>query len=326
MKATQMRTAPLAMLALALATAGCGGGGAVSPTVSAPTSASGPPATMSLSISIPNRAASASARTPQYVSDGTMALAVYDGATLLYIGNLLPPGPAAFSTVYANPNSTSTVTPGNCVRGNLASTCTLTVTTTPGPHTFGMTAYGNLQGGVILPGSTQRNVLATGPPAFTGLILSEGEFSMTAVGGTNPQQTITLLGVADIVQWFGQQTATFNATATIGYAVQDARSGQIVLPGNSYDNGPVTITVDKPSAVTFTPISQSTPPATGGSQTFDIKCIAQNTTDVTFTASAGTQPNTTYASGLTYNSGNYPSAMGGVLSTRTFRCFGNPLN
>ena len=85
---------------------------------------------MSLAISIPNpKSTSSTARTPRYVSDGTMALAVYDGATLLYVGNLfVTPGPA-FSTLYANPGSTTTVTPGDCVKGNLAMTCTLTVTT-----------------------------------------------------------------------------------------------------------------------------------------------------------------------------------------------------
>jgi Cu/Zn superoxide dismutase len=158
------------------------------------------------------------------------------------------------------------------------------------------------------------------PPTFTGLILSEGELSMTAVGGNNPAQTITLLGVADIVQWFGSQTASFNQTATIGYIVQDARSGQIVLPGNAYDNGPVTITASPTGILTFTPISQSTPPATNGSQTFDVKCTSGSGGLVTFTASAGNHPNATYASGLTYNSNNYSN---GTLSTRGFRCFGS---
>ncbi|HWT07136.1 MAG TPA: hypothetical protein VN224_15330, partial [Xanthomonadales bacterium] len=207
------------------------------------------------------------------------------------------------------------------VKGPLRATCTLTVNTTAGPHTFGLTAYGNLQGGVVLPGSAQRTVLDTGtPPTFTGLILSEGELSMTAVGGTNPAQTITLLGVADIAQWFGPQTASFNQTATIGYEIQDARSGQIVLPGDTYDNGPVTIAASPSGILTFTPVSQTTPPATNGSQTFDVKCTSGSGGLVTFTASAGTHPNATYASGLTYSSSNYSS---GTLSTRTFRCFGS---
>lgn len=316
-----MRTAPLAALALTLALTACGGGGGVAPAGHPASNAGAPSATMSLSISIPNRAPSAAARTPQYLSDGTMALAVYDGATLLYVGNLfVTPGPA-FSTVYANPNSTSSVIPGDCVKGPLRATCTLTVATTAGPHTFGMTAYGELQGGVVLPGSTQRKVLdTTTPPTFTGLILSEGEFSMTAVGGTNPAQTITLLGVADIAQWFGPQTASFNQTATIGYEIQDARSGQIVLPGDTYDNGPVTITASPSGILTFTPISQTTPPAVNGSQTFDVTCTSGSGGLVTFTASAGTHPTATYQSGLTYDTSNYSS---GTLSTRTFRCFGS---
>jgi hypothetical protein len=318
MKATAMTTAPLAALALSLALAGCGGGGGVAPSGPAPANASGPPATMSMAISIPNpRTTSSTARAPRYVSDGTMNIAVYDGATLLYDGNLfVTPGPA-FSTLYAKSGST-TVTPGDCVKGNLAMTCTLTVTTVPGPHTFGLTGYGELQGGVVLPGSAQRMVSDTGtPPTFTGIIVCEGELSMTAVGGNNPAQTITLLGVADIAQWFGVQTATTGNTVAIGYAIQDARSGQIVLPGNTYDNGPVTITADHPEILQMTAISQTTPPSTNGAQTFNVKCLTASNTIVTITASAGTHPNTAYASGLTYSSNNYSN---GTLSQRGFKC------
>ena len=326
-----MRDTRLAALALVLAAAGCGGGGGViaGPAPAPPTSAPGSTATMSLSISIPDRTTSSAARTPRYVSNGTRAFAVYDGATLLYAGNvLLTPTPAFVTPPVYSASGSTTVTPGTCIRGNLASTCTLTITSTTGPHTFGVTAYGDFQGGFTLPGSLSRAVSAAPLPTFTGLILSEGEQAMTAVGGANPTLTITLLGVADIVQFFGPQTSAYNATSQIGYAIQDARSGQIVLPGNSYDNGPVTITASPSSAVVLTPstISQSTPPATNGAQTFDVKCVAQNTTIVTFTASAGTHPNTAYASGLTYNSGNYPSAPAGAIGTTTFQCGGNPAN
>ena len=322
-----MRDMRIAFLAITLAAAGCGGGGggtASAPSVPMPTNTPGSAATMSLSISIPFAATttSASARTPQYVSNGTQALAVYDGATLLYVGNLILTTPPGFVSppVYQKTGST-TVTPGSCTRGNLASTCTLTVTTTTGPHTFGLTAYGQFQGGFVLPGSVARKVDDIGtPPTFTGLILSEGQASMTAVGGVNPAQTITLLGVADIAQWFGPQTASFNQTATIGYIIQDARSGQIVTPGTTYDNGPVTITASPSGILTFTPVSQTTPPSTNGSQTFDVTCTSGSGGLVTFTAGAGTQPNTAWASGLTYSSSNYSN---GTLSTRTFRCFGS---
>ncbi|HEX3464481.1 MAG TPA: hypothetical protein VHS78_10580 [Candidatus Elarobacter sp.] len=284
-------------------------------------STAAPKGSFSITISIPNRSASSSARAPQYLSDGTEALAVYDGATLLYVANIFLTTTPTFMTVYAKSGSNN-VTPGDCTRGNLTSTCTLTIAATGGQHTFGFTAYGDYQGGYVAPGASRRTVLDTGtPPTFTGLILSEGEFTMTVAGGTNPAQTVTLLGVADIAQWFGSQTASFNQTVTIGYAIQDARSGQIVQPGSAYDNGPVTITASPSGIVTFTPVSQTTPPATNGSQTFDVKCTATNGGDVTFTASAGTHPNTAYASGLTYDSTNYSS---GTLSTRTFRCFGGP--
>jgi hypothetical protein len=321
-----MTTVRIAALALTLAAAGCGGGsgGTSTPPVPAPPLTPASSATMSFSISIPfaTTAPSAGARLPLYVSDGTHALAIYDGATLLYVGNLdLNTPPGFISPPVYSKSGTTTVATGSCTRGNLASTCTLTVTTVPGPHTFGLTAYGDFQGGFSLPGDVKRQPSDIGtPPTFTGLILSEGELSMTAVGGSNPPQTITLLGVADIAQWFGPQTASFNQTATIGYEIQDARSGQIVLPGNAYDNGPVTITASPSGILTFTPISQSTPPSINGSQTFDVKCTSGSGGVVTFTASAGTHPNASYASGLTYNSNNYSN---GTLSTRGFRCFGS---
>jgi hypothetical protein len=319
-----MRSAQLATLTLTLAAAGCGGGGAAAPSVPAPMSTPASAATMSLAISIPFRTAtSSSARTPRYVSDGTQALAVYDGATLLYVGNLLLGTSPAFVTppVYSKSGAT-TVTTGDCVRGSLASTCTLTVTTVPGPHTFGLTAYAQFQGGFRPPGSVQRAVSDIGtPPTFTGLILSEGELSMTAVGGNNPQQLITLLGVADIVQWFGVQPPVgFNQTATLFYAIQDARSGQIVTPGNAYDNGPVTITASPAPLVSMTPVSQSVPPSTNGSQSFSFKCISGSGGTVTFTASAGKQPNATYASALTYTPSNYSS---GTLSSIAVQCNGS---
>jgi hypothetical protein len=305
-------------LALALAAAGCGGGAGTSAPVAV---TPGDPAKLSLSITIPRPVTtSSSARAPQYVSDGTRALAIYDGATLLYAGNLFLGTSPAFSDLYVKSGST-TVTPGDCTRGNLSSSCTLTITTTVGAHKFGFTAYGDFQGGFVEPGSVARKVLDTGtPPTFTGLILSEGELDMTAVGGTNPPQTLHLLGVADIAQWFGSQTASFNQTATIGYEIQDARSGQIVQPGTAYDNGPITITVSPPGIVTFTPITQTTPPTINGSQTFNVTCTASSGGDVTFTASAGTHPTTAYANGLTYDSTNYSN---GTLSTRGFRCFGS---
>lgn len=315
-----MRRARVAVLALGLAATGCGGGGGTTAPSAPQVSAPGPSGKFSITISIPNRKSSSSARRPQYLSDGTKALAVYDGSTLLYVANIFLTSPPAFATVYAKSGS-NTVTPGDCTRGNLTSTCTLTIAATGGPHTFGFTAYGDYQGGFVEPGSAQRTVLDTGtPPTFTGIIFSEGELAMTVAAGANPAQTVTLLGVADVATWFGNQTASFNQTTTIGYEIQDPGQGQIVQPGNAYDNGPVTITASPSGIVTFTPITQTTPPAINGSQTFDVKCTSASGGDVTFTASAGTHPNTAYASGLTYSSSNYSN---GTLSTRTFRCFGS---
>ncbi|HEY0615732.1 MAG TPA: hypothetical protein VGC96_13855 [Candidatus Elarobacter sp.] len=309
----------VALAGLIFLAAGCGGGGSSGPAGPA-TVTPADAAKVTLTLAIPNRQTSSTARAPQYLSDGTRALAIYDGATLLYAGNLFLGTQPAFSDLYVKSGST-TVATGDCIRGNLSSSCTLTITTTVGAHKFGFTAYGDFQGGFTLPGSTARTTLDTGtPPTFTGLILSEGELDMTAVAGANAAQTLHLLGVADIAQWFGPQTASFNQTATISYEIQDARSGQIVLPGATYDNGPVTITASPSGILTFTPISQTTPPAINGSQTFDVKCTSGSGGVVTFTASAGTHPTTAYANGLTYDSTNYSN---GTLSTRGFRCFGS---
>ena len=137
------------LLALLMIVSGCGtGGSAAGPAVTAP-KAPASTGSVLLAITIPQRPASASQRMPSYVSDGTMALAVYDGSTLLYAGNLFITTPA-FSTLYARSGDT-TVTPGDCTKGTLSATCTLSITAPAGEHTFGFTGYGELQGGVVAP-------------------------------------------------------------------------------------------------------------------------------------------------------------------------------
>jgi hypothetical protein len=91
-----------------------------------------------------------------------------------------------------------------------------------------------------------------------------------------------------------------------------------VQPGD-YDNGPVTIAeTDGNNIVTMTPVSQTTPPAATGAQSFTVTC--QNNGTATFTAAAKTKPNTAYASGLTYSATNYPT---GAIGTTTLQCVPN---
>lgn len=321
-----MRARDLAALALGALLAGCGGGGSgASGQPVAPINAPFVPSTGTVPISFTVAATtnpttggpvSSAARAPRYVSPGTASVAVYDGATLIYVANVAPP--ATLTTVYAN-SANTTIVSGTCT-SSTPPTCTITVQTSLGAHTFGFVTYPVAQ--------TSAN--ASTPPAFTGVILAEGELAVTVVAGTNPGQTIVPLGVADRAFFSGPVlTQRLNGTGplvgvigtsyTIQYAIDDSASVpngyQIVQPG-AYDNGPVTIAeTDGGGIVTMTPVSQSSPPASAGLQSFSVTCANSGT--ATITASAQTKPNTTYASGLTYTSANYPSA---TLGTTTLQC------
>jgi hypothetical protein len=319
--------------AFAFALAGCAGGGGGSGAPVAPIAGPIVPgtATFPLSVTIPNRVVpvSSTARSPQYVSPGTASVAAYDGSTLIYVGNYTQA--TGFTTVYAKTGTTS-VTAGTCVAAGSSQTCTLTITTTIGAHTFGVVTYPVAQG--QQGSSNARSPLDIGTiPTFTGVILSEGELAVTLSPGNNPGQTITLLGVADRASFGITLTQRLNGTGplvgvigttyTVQYLITDSSNAQaggyqIVQPGD-YDNGPVTITeTDGGAILTMTPISQSTPPASAGAQTFNVTCANSGT--ATITAAAKNKPNTAYASGLTYSATNYPT---GTIGTTTLQCVPN---
>jgi len=326
-----MRAHGLVPIALALALGGCtGGGGSGAPV--APVSGPIVPstATFPLSFVIPNRAVTSAARAPRYVSPGTASVAAYDGATLIYVGNYSQA--TQFTTVYGK-TGTTTVTSGACVAGASSQTCTLTISTTIGTHAFGVVTYPVSQG-------TQAQSIGRSPddvgtiPTFAGVILAEGELSVTLVAGTNPGQTINPLGVADRAIFTGPVltlhlngngplVGIIGTSYTFQYSINDSSNAvtngyQIVQPGD-YDNGPVTIAeTDGNNIVTMTPISQSTPPASAGAQSFSVTC--QNNGTATITAAAKTKPNATYASGLTYSATNYPT---GTIGTTTLQCVPN---
>ena len=315
-----MRASRLAPIALALALSACGGGGG-SGAPAAPISAPFVPSTgiVPISFTVSSTASPATTvgsvrRTPDYVSPGTSSIAIYDGTTLIYVGN--PVTPPNITTVYANSGQT-TVVSGSCTSGT-APTCTLNVQATLGAHTFD----------VIMYPVAQTSANTSTPPAFSGVILSEGELAVTVVSGTNPAQTIVPLGVADRAVFSGPAltqrvngtlVGIIGTTYTIQYAIDDSAAipmgFQIVQPG-AYDNGPVTIgESDGGGIVTMTPVSQSSPPASAGYQSFTVTC--QNSGTATITAAAKTKPNTAYASGLTYSANNYPT---GTLGTTTLQC------
>jgi hypothetical protein len=317
----------LAAVALAAGLSACSGGGGGSGAPAAPISAPFVASTGTLSLSFtvatttaPSVSSSSAARAPRYVSPGTASLALYDGATLMYVANAS--SSANLTTVYANPASTATVVSGSCNSSN-PPTCTLTVQASLGAHTFGFVTYS-------LPQTSANTSTA---PTFTGVILAEGELAVTVASGTNAAQTIAPLGVADRAFFTGPVltqrlngngalVGIIGTTYTIQYAIDDASTVtngyQIVLPG-AYDNGPVTISeTDSGNIVTMTPISQSSPPASAGLQSFTVTC--QNNGTATITAAAKNKPTTTYASGLTYSATNYPT---GTIGTTTLQCVPN---
>jgi hypothetical protein len=302
-----------AALASTVALAACGGGGgstsaiAPAPPNAVATTAPQGAATIPMTIAIPLRGSSASARTAQFLSPSTSALAVYDGATLIYVANLAFDSTPQFTTIYAKPGGT-TVAFGSCTFTNSTATCTLTLTSTTGPHKFGLVAY---------PAVLRPQQDTSTPPAFTGVISSEGELSVTLSPGANPGQTLTMLGVADQVLIAGPPSAPYNQATQFGYRIEDSTSAQIVLPGSAYDNGPVTITAAPPGIVTIAPNSIATPPASVADQFFNVTCVNASGGSVTISFNAQTHPNATYASGLTYSTANYSGA---TIATTSFTC------
>lgn len=321
-----MNARHLAALASTLVLAACGGGGS-STSAGAPTAQAIPFATAAptnapqalgqfpMTLAIPRNKTSATARSPQFFSPSAAAIAIYDGATLVYVANLSLDSGTQFTTVYAKSGST-TIAPGSCTFTNSEATCTLTITSTIGAHKFDMVVYPSSQGAQAQ--SASRTVSDTGtPPAFRGVISSEGELSVNLNPGANPAQTLTLLGVADKVIDAGLSEAAFNSVTTYGYRIQDSTNSQIVQPGSSYDNGPITITASPAGIVTIAPTSISTPPAAVGDQNFTVTCVNGSGGTVTISFNAGTHPNTAYASGLTYSASNYSAA---VIATIPFTC------
>jgi len=306
----------------ALVLAACSGGGGTTPAaltaVTPPVATAAPQAESAfpMTFAFPLRPTTAASRTPQFLSPGTGSMAIYDGTTLVYVANLSLDSTPPFQTVYAKSGGT-TVAFGTCTFSNSTATCNLTVTSTPGAHRFDVITYPGSQGSQATSGA--RTVEDTGtPPVFRGVISSEGELSVTLSPGTNPAQTLTLLGVASNVLLAGPAEAAFNDVTTFGFRIEDSSNSQIVLPGNAYDNGPITITAAPAGIVTIAPSSIATPPAGPPSdQNFTVTCVNGSGGTVTISFGARTSPNTAYASGLTYSTANYSGA---TIATTSFTC------
>ncbi|HEX3464476.1 MAG TPA: hypothetical protein VHS78_10555 [Candidatus Elarobacter sp.] len=306
------------------AVAACGGGGSTGPGTSAPT----PPrafdrsATVPMSLSIPIRKPNAHVRRPRFVSPGLQSLALYDGNELIYVMNVDLAANGQFTTVYFAPGAATSVAPGSCTNNTTTETCTLTLTTTPGKHVFGLVAYPQQQSGSPAPPTTGGD--PTSPVTLSGVISSEGEVTMNLSAGTNPASTLTMLGVAYtayITSDSEEVELPYGTPTNFPYQILDSTFSQILQPGD-YDNGPITFTATKPGVFTVSPTSLSTPPSAAGDQTLTVTCTAVNGDAATLLVSAKSKPNTNYASALAYSSANYSA--GGVLTSLLISCDAQP--
>ena len=181
----------------------------------------------------------------------------------------------------------------------------------PGDHTYGLIAYP----------APQTAATGGGPPAFIGVISSEGQVSVKVSPHDTTSASIVMAGVASNAYLAGPDEASFGQTVQYNYEIEDSTPLQIVTPG-AYDNGPVTISSAPSGTVTITPpTSFASPASSPGMQTFSVTCTNPNGGPVGLLLLAGSQPNTSYASGLTYSSANYSS---GQLASALLTCDSAP--
>ena len=315
----RLRTIAALGAAAALMTA-CGGGGGTAGAPPAATSDSGSGlvtlsaafGAVSVTASGRGRSPASGTRRPSFITPGLQSLAVYDGATLIYVANVNLAASQQFTTVYANPdkNGRNTVIPGTCTNNSTTETCQLQIDAKPGPHTFGLIAY-----------PQQQTSVGGLPPVFIGVISSEGQVAVQVHPHDTLAASLVMLGVASNGFVSGPDEAAYNQTVQFNYQVWDSTLLQIVAPGD-YDNGPVTISTSPSGIATIAPpTSFASPAASPGNQTLSVTCTNPNGGAVGILLQAGSQPNTSYASGLTYSVANYSS---GLLATATLVCDSSP--
>ena len=157
-------------------------------------------------------------------------------------------------------------------------------------------------------------------PAPTNAQPAANEIVIFNFGYTVPA-SVVMLGVASNGFITGPDEAAYNQTVQFNYQVQDSTPLQIVSPG-AYDNGPVTLSASPDAIVTISqPTSFASPAASPGTQTFSVTCVNPNGGGVGLRMLAGAQPNTAYASALTYSDANYSS---GELVSAVLSCDSTP--
>jgi hypothetical protein len=257
------------------------------------------------------RAPASAPRQPRFITPGLQSLAVYDGATLIYVANVDLAATQQFTTVYTDPNQRYSVTPGGCTNNATTETCQLEVDAKPGPLTLDLIAYP----------APQTAAANGGPPVFTGVISSEGEVNVQIHPHEVKSASVVMLGVASNASLSGPDEAALNQTVQFTYQVTDSTPLQIVSPG-AYDNGPVTISMVPDNIATVTPpTSFASPASSSGPQTFSVTCVNPNGGTASVVLQANAQPNTPYASQLTYTTANYSP---GTLAIAVLACDGSP--
>jgi len=257
------------------------------------------------------RAPASGSRRPSFITPGLQSLAVYDGTTLVYVANVDLTATQQFTTVYANQNPRYAVIPGGCTNNGATETCQLEVDAKPGPHTFDLIAYP----------APQTAAGDGGPPAFVGVISSEGEVSAKIHPHDVISASLVMLGVASSASLSGPGEAALNQTVQFTYEVTDSTPLQIVSPG-AYDNGPVTISTAPDGIATVTPpASFASPASSPGPQTFSVTCVNPNGGLASVVLQANGQPNTPYASQLTYTTANYSP---GTIAIAQLACDASP--
>ncbi|HZO92569.1 MAG TPA: hypothetical protein VFB22_02280 [Candidatus Baltobacteraceae bacterium] len=328
---------------------GCGGSssapvaalphGVATTTPGLSTSSSGR-ATVTVSFRIPlkKRASSSASRRPDYISSGTQAVAFFDGTTVAGVVNVdLSSDPQTSTVVYAGgPNDG--IANASCSGADIVYTCTATLATTVGAHTFFMVTYDepvSTSSPSPTPSSSPKPTAERRLPDAlyeNGIILAEGQsVPLSLQPGTNPGATITLNGVAATTEFAEfeepdgvvvrpalrapNQGVVGDGQYDIEMVIEDASGNVITTPG-TFDNGPVIVSEqDANGILTITAGTFTTPPDTSVNVDFFVSCNKPGT--ATIQATANTKPDTAYVARLPYNSSDYASS---PIGTTTFQC------
>ena len=288
--ATMTRTTLLAALCAALALAACGGGRRRATPPAAPQyrrcAARSRPFPMTISIPRARRRPRHARRSSS--RRASAAIAIYDGATLIYVANLRstarPRSRRSTRSRAARPSRS-----GRARSRAAPRPATLTVTSTIGAHKFDVIIYPANQGTQAQLGSARCRTPGRRRRSTASSPRKASSRSRSARARTRRRRSRCSASPTRSSSRASPRPRTTRST-TFGYRLEDSTNAQIVQPGNAYDNGPITITAAPSGIVTIAPTSISTPPATVGDQNFTVTCVNAAGGAVTISFGAKTHP------------------------------------